>query len=187
MMLADERGVDTFPMRLVCYATLTAAIAWLVLSGLQNAGESRANDELLLEMEELFMRLDGIYGGDAAPMYSALPSPGASVLATLHLPADTRYIAFGTDPEADGYDPGGEMCWSAARTAYLSTDSLGLRSWALGHHVRFGSLLCVDGQLLPPVEPVVIEGGGEVVLRFTMAFDLLRKEYWVLVELVQGL
>jgi len=186
LMLADQRGADTFPMRLICYATLTAAIAWLVLSGIHGASEKRENDRVLLEMDSLFVHLDELRGGAAVTMYSALPSPGASVLAALHLPEDTRYIAFGSYPETDGYDPGGELGEPFARIAYLSTDSLGLHSWALEGDVMFGAVNSRGGKLFPPVETLVIEGGGKTELLFTMAFNPISGEYWVLVECVDS-
>ena len=137
-MLADQRGVDTFPMRLICYATLTAAIAWIAISGLQDTGDRRANDRILLEMDSLFAQRDGMWGGDAAPMDSALYSPGASVLVRLHQPDDTGYLAFGTDPGAGGNDIF-SVQEGTDGIAYLFTDSLGQCS-SVTHHSLLDSV-----------------------------------------------
>lgn len=178
-MLRDQRGADTAPMRLVCYATLTAAVVWLAASGLQNAAERRADDKAALDMASLFARLDGIWGGDAIQFYSALPSPGASVQVSLALPPDTKYIAFGADPGVGLLSP---RDVSGCGSAFLSAGGLGLRAWSLGHPASFGAARIRDGQLLPPEAPLVVEGGGEVALRFTLAFDPVEARYWLLCE-----
>lgn len=99
--LEDTRGVDTIPLKMVVYLTITALVILLAAAALNNISPVMDDTDIDRQLEDAALKISSIQNGYAREI-SSKGTDGSMCTVELSLPEHVRYVSFGVDPDPDG-------------------------------------------------------------------------------------
>ncbi len=98
--LNDNRGVDTIPLKMVVYLTITAVIIMLMTISWSNISPFIEGADVDRQLKDAALGISAMQGGYARDL-DATGQDGSMCTVSLSMPDNVRYVAFGVDPDPD--------------------------------------------------------------------------------------
>lgn len=196
VFIRDDRAVETLPMRLVAYVTITAVIVGLAAHGFYNVMPAMSEASLERQLSPIAASIQ-LMTHESARNLNQLLGPDGS-MRTFHLstPGNTEYISFGVDPDPDGdgslgNTPRSLMTDSDDHVIFYKVHGGGPKRIILDGGVRFREGAEQSGVWMvnTPSQGAVLAGASEMDLTFEYVYDPDADEderYLVLVRHTDG-
>lgn len=180
--LADTRGVDTIPLKIVVYLTITALIVVLAAVSWNNIAPVMDDADVDRQLEDAALKISSIQHGYAREITSK-GTDGSMCTVKLSLPEHVNYVAFGVDPDPDSDGNLTNLEWSVEENTIICSYSSGVKTRVLisGEPVEFRKGIQDEGgkwifheDFYPDgslSEGVVIEGPINGDFSFELVFD----------------
>ncbi len=152
----DDYGVDSLPVALAASLIIFAAIVGLAYLGLQEAEPMVSTASVDGQISELANGCRALMAGSPRDLLDPDSPPGSSMKATLSLPRDTGYVAFG------GGDDEGTIYYEVHGNRKAVVVDKGVK---LREGVKKGDTV------VPSREHRVIESGGKYELTIEYQYD----------------
>ncbi|MEA1985512.1 MAG: hypothetical protein U9N13_07685 [Euryarchaeota archaeon] len=98
--LSDNRGVDTIPLKMVVYLTITAVILVLMVTSWSNISPFIEGADVDRQLKDAGLGISSIQDGYARDL-EATGQDGSMCTVSLSMSDNVRYVAFGVDPDPD--------------------------------------------------------------------------------------
>ncbi|WP_445474652.1 hypothetical protein ACT9XH_09775 [Methanococcoides methylutens] len=180
--LEDTRGVDTIPLKMVVYLTITALVVVLAAVSWANISPVMDDADVDRQLEDAALKISSIQHGYAREI-SSKGTDGSMCTVELSLPEHVRYVAFGVDPDPDADGDLTNTEWSVEDNTILCSYARGVKTRVLinGEPVTFRKGVLDEGgkwvfdydsySNSNLTEGVVIEGPINGDFTFELIFD----------------
>ncbi|MEL4305460.1 hypothetical protein [Methanococcoides sp. LMO-2] len=184
--LEDTRGVDTIPLKMVVYLSITALVILLATAAWNNISPVVDDTDIDRQLEEAALKISSIQHGYARDV-SSKGTDGSMCTVELSLPEHVMYVAFGVDPDPDGDGNISNTEWSVEDNIILCGYASGFKTRVLisGETVHFrkgaqeeNGLWIFHESAYPnsnTSEGVMIEGPISGEFTFELVFDEGKK------------
>ena len=98
--LCDNRGVDTIPLKMVVYLTITSVIIVLMAISWSNISPFIVGADVDRQLKDAGLAISSIQDGYARDL-TATGQDGSMCIVSFSMPDNVRYVAFGVDPDPD--------------------------------------------------------------------------------------
>ena len=98
--LCDNGGVDTIPLKMVVYLTITSVIIVLMAISWSNISPFIAGADVDRQLKDAGLAISSIQNGYARDL-TATGQDGSMCTVSFSMPDNVRYVAFGVDPDPD--------------------------------------------------------------------------------------
>ncbi|WP_244603681.1 hypothetical protein [Methanococcoides sp. AM1] len=179
--LEDTRGVDTIPLKMVVYLTITALVVVLAAVSWNNISPVMDDADVDRQLEDAALKISSIQHGYARDI-SSKGTDGSMCTVELSMPDHVNYVAFGVDPDPDADGNLTNTAWSVEDNTILCSYASGVKTRVLisGEPVLFRKGIFDDNKWVFDEdaysygnisEGVVIEGPINGEFTFELVFD----------------
>ena len=125
-LLRDNRGVDTIPLKMVFYLSVTGIILSLFVLSWNNISPVLDHSDADRQLEEAALHIASIQRGHARDIPSG-QSPGSMCTVEFSFEDNVEFIAFGVDPDPDRDGNFSDSAWSVEENTIILSYSSGER------------------------------------------------------------
>ncbi|ABE52116.1 hypothetical protein [Methanococcoides burtonii] len=134
--LADTRGVDTIPLKMVFYLSIAGIIILMTAFSWNNISPVVDDAHVDKQLEDVALEISSIQNGYVRHI-SRNYIEGSMAVFDLSLPEHVKYISFGVDPDPDTNGDLTDTAWSVENNTIICSYSEGFKSRVL-----------IDGELI---------------------------------------
>jgi hypothetical protein len=167
----DDRGVDSLPIALVSSLIILSIVLGLATGGLITVRPMISCSSADGQLSALANDCKALLSGSSRDLSDPASPPGACKKISLYLPADTEYVAFGTDPMADNVFEGAIYYKVHGEKKVLVVDKLAM----------FREGIDDGGRAVPSESHKVIIGGGHYELTLEYEYDRAFGQKYIVV------
>ena len=124
--LCDNRGVDTIPLKMVVYLTITSVIIVLMAISWSNISPFIVGADVDRQLKDAGLAISSIQDGYARDL-TATGQDGSMCIVSFSMPDNVRYVAFGVDPDPDMDSDLTNSAWMLENTTILCQYASGVK------------------------------------------------------------